>query len=146
MYFEVETSTRKEGQKNSKMNATSKVTTFFMVNSVPQCTMNIFFTSIEIFLNPVFIASLINSQLRRKLCHFIMLLLHTIIQQNGERKGDGLPKRRYCFTMLYVTRNISNRMYGDACFHIESSFLFPTYIYNISIQRQYLLHKRIRYT
>ena len=60
---------------NSKMNSTSKLTTSFMVNAVLLCVVNVIFTFVGIILNSVVIASLLNSQLRRKLCYFMILIL-----------------------------------------------------------------------
>ena len=53
------------------MNRSSTV----IVNTVILCTVNIIFTFVGIFLNSVVIVSLLNSQLRRKLCYFMILVL-----------------------------------------------------------------------
>ena len=51
------------------------VTTFFKVNAVLLCAVNILFTFVGIFLNSLVIVSLLNSQLRRKLCYFMIPVL-----------------------------------------------------------------------
>ena len=57
------------------MNSTSNLTVFFTVNAVLLCAVNVIFTFFGIFLNSVVIMSLLNSQLRRKLCYFTILVL-----------------------------------------------------------------------
>ena len=47
----------------------------FKFNEVFLCTVNIIFTFVGIFLNSLVITSLLNSQLRRKLCYFMILFL-----------------------------------------------------------------------
>ena len=46
-----------------------------MFNEVLLCIVNIIFTFVGIFLNSVVIMSLLNSQLRRKICYFMILVL-----------------------------------------------------------------------
>ena len=53
------------------MNRSSTV----IVNTVILCTVNIIFTFVGIFLNSVVIVSLLNSQLKRRLCYFMILVL-----------------------------------------------------------------------
>ena len=50
-------------------------TVFFEVNAVLLCVINVVFTFVGTFLNSVVIMSLCNSQLRRKLCYFMILVL-----------------------------------------------------------------------
>ena len=47
----------------------------FKFNQVFLCIVNIIFTFVGIFLNSVVIMSLLNSQLRRKICYFMILVL-----------------------------------------------------------------------
>ena len=54
------------------MNSTS---TFFVVNAVLLCAVNICFTFVGIFLNSVVVVSLLSSQLRRKLCYLMIVVL-----------------------------------------------------------------------
>ena len=49
--------------------------TSFKLNAVLLCTVNVIFTFVGILLNSVFIMSLLNSQLRKKLCYFMILIL-----------------------------------------------------------------------
>ena len=56
-----------------KMNKSS--TMIFKFNEIFLCTVNIIFTVVGIFLNSLVIISLLNSQLRRKLCYFMILVL-----------------------------------------------------------------------
>ena len=63
---------------NGKMNYTSTTsftTTTFKVNAVVLCIVNAAFTFAGILLNSVVILSLWNSQLRQKLCYFMILIL-----------------------------------------------------------------------
>ena len=57
------------------MNSSSSDTTFFKLNAVLLCSVNVIFTFVGIFLNSVVITSLLCSQLRRKLCYFMILFL-----------------------------------------------------------------------
>ena len=57
------------------MNSTSNLTVFLTVNAVLLCAVNVIFTFVGIFLNSIVIISLLNSQLRRKLCYFTILVL-----------------------------------------------------------------------
>ena len=51
------------------------VTAFFKVNAILLCAVNFLFTFVGLFLNSLVIISLLNSQLRRKLCYFMILVL-----------------------------------------------------------------------
>jgi hypothetical protein len=51
------------------------ITTFFKVNAILLCAVNAFFTFFGICLNSIVIISLLNSQLRKKLCYFMILVL-----------------------------------------------------------------------
>jgi hypothetical protein len=57
------------------VNTTNNVTDFLKVNAVLLCVVNVIFTFVGTFLNSVVIISLLNSQLRRKLCYFMILVL-----------------------------------------------------------------------
>ena len=57
------------------MNTKSNITLFFKFNAVLLCVVNIIFTFVGMFLNFVVIMSLVNSQLRRKVCYFMILIL-----------------------------------------------------------------------
>ena len=54
---------------------TNNVTAFLKVNAVLLCVVNVVLTFVGTFLNSVVIISLLNSQLRRKLCYFMILVL-----------------------------------------------------------------------
>jgi hypothetical protein len=51
------------------------VTAFFKVNAILLCAVNFLFTFVGLFLNSLVLISLLNSQLRRKLCYFMILVL-----------------------------------------------------------------------
>jgi hypothetical protein len=51
------------------------VTALFKVNAVLLCAVNFLLTFVGICLNSLVIISLLNSQLRRKLCYFMILVL-----------------------------------------------------------------------
>ena len=55
--------------------STTSYTTNFIVNAVVLCVVNAVFTFAGIFLNSVVILSLWSSQLRKKLCYFMILIL-----------------------------------------------------------------------
>jgi hypothetical protein len=57
------------------VNTTNNVTAFLKVNAVLLCVVNVVLTFVGTFLNSVVIISLLNSQLRRKLCYFMILVL-----------------------------------------------------------------------
>ena len=57
------------------MDETSKLTPILKFNIVLLCAVNITFTFVGVFLNSVVIVSLLNSQLRQKLCYFMILVL-----------------------------------------------------------------------
>ena len=57
------------------MNSTSKLTSTFMVNAVLLCFVNVLFTFVGVFLNAVVMASLLSSQLRKKICYFMIFIL-----------------------------------------------------------------------
>ena len=57
------------------MNGISTLTLVLQLNAVLLCVMNFVFTFVGIFLNFVVILSFLSSQLRRKLCYFMILIL-----------------------------------------------------------------------
>ena len=57
------------------MDATSNSTPILMFNIILLCVVNVVFTFVGIFLNSVVIISLLNSQLRRKICYVMILVL-----------------------------------------------------------------------
>ena len=61
--------------KTANVHAVPNISTFFKFNAILLCVVNAFFTIVGIFLNCIVIMSLLNSQLRRKLCYFMILVL-----------------------------------------------------------------------
>ena len=57
------------------MNETWNLTLISKFNTVLLCVVNVMFTFVGVFLNSVVIMSLLNSQLRRKICYFMILVL-----------------------------------------------------------------------
>ena len=66
---------KKSMGKEFKMNnASTTLSTIFKFNAVLLCVLNVFFTFAGIILNSVVIMSLWNSQLRKKLCYFMIFI------------------------------------------------------------------------